>query len=288
MSGGKRRSADGRGDALVDRERRSRGRRPAPAASGRRRDPLDPRPRRRVGAQPADERVERRGSARPPRSRPGRRRCGRCPSRPSSVARRQTNGRKPTPWTTPSTTIWRAAPASSVPAAGTRTPGSTDAAMRIGCPAPGATRMGRMARRWPADRPFVTVDSGRAPAPRRCTLARGARAARAAATVRRRSDEAPARAPASARHARLARRRRGDPPLRRGSRRRRRRPARDPAGALAGPAAPPGDRPRAPRPTEPIRRRRGPGRPGRCGGASTSWRPTSARSRRWSRRTIGW
>ena len=51
------------------------------------------------------------------------------PASPSSVARRHTNGRKPTPWTTPSTRIVRATEGSMV--AGTRPPGGTGAAMRI-------------------------------------------------------------------------------------------------------------------------------------------------------------
>ena len=83
------------------------------------------------------------------------------PARPSSVARRQTNGRKPTPWTTPSTTMLRAPRL--VAAAGTGAPGSTGADMRIGCRYPSLDG-------W-AERPvdgirgaFVTLDSGRAPA----------------------------------------------------------------------------------------------------------------------------
>ena len=128
MSGGNRRSAP----AARRRSRRSR------TASGARRWIAAPAPRRspaprgRGAGRPCaggarTRRAHRPGLTASISTRPAALRTR--PARPSSVARRHTNGRNPTPWTTPSQT--RALVACARLAAGTRTSGRTVAAMVI-------------------------------------------------------------------------------------------------------------------------------------------------------------
>ena len=69
-------------------------------------DALDDGQRRRLGRQPRAG-TTRRGRARPPpRTARRARRCAPSPPSARSSARRKTNGRKPTPWTVPSTRTW--------------------------------------------------------------------------------------------------------------------------------------------------------------------------------------
>ncbi len=116
------------GHALVDRERDGQVRWPRPGASGA---TVTRSTRARGGASVRRRRAKASSAATGPAAststRPAALRTR--PASPSSVARRHTNGRKPTPWTTPSTRIVRATEGSMV--AGTRPPGGTGAAMPI-------------------------------------------------------------------------------------------------------------------------------------------------------------